>query len=127
MEKTLLNLPAQNMTALKRLEGFSFFLFSFSKAALYEILDVLESKSTAEEELFWIRTQAVSMMDFLKLILQLNDCLSPRLDADMLSVTERGDGGLCFLADFLFLLWFFNNRGLNLQCDPIYRVANYTS
>lgn len=40
------------------------------------------------------------MMDFLKLILQLNDCLSPRLDADMLSVTERGDGGLCFLADF---------------------------
>lgn len=40
------------MTALKRLEGFSFFLFSFSKAALYEILDVLESKSTAEEELF---------------------------------------------------------------------------
>lgn len=59
MEKTLLNLPAQNMTALKRLEGFSFFLFSLSKAALYEILDELESKSTAEEELFWIRTQAV--------------------------------------------------------------------
>lgn len=52
MEKTLLNLPAQNMTALKRLEGFSFFFFSLSKAALYEILDVLENKSTAEEELF---------------------------------------------------------------------------
>lgn len=41
---------------------------------------------------------------FQNFILHLNDCLPPRLDADMLSITEissdKGDGALYFLDDF---------------------------
>lgn len=55
----------------------------------------------------------------------MNDCLSPRLDADMLSITEtsseKGDDALCFWQ--IFSLWFLNNVWLYLQRNPIDGVA----